>query len=135
MKKIFLKKVLPIIMASFVIMPIFAMSVSAGAANADDLLWGNQKDEIKDNSGLGERDPREIIASVIRIVLGFLGIIAVVIIIMGGFKWMTSGGNDAKAKEARDMIVAGVIGLIIILAAFGIASFVTDRIFEVTGAG
>jgi len=133
MKKIFFKKVLPVIMASFVIMPM--VTVSVRAADSNSLLWGNQKSNIKTESGLGEKDPREIIASVIRVILGFLGIIAVIIIIMGGFKWMTSGGNDTKAKEARDMIVAGVIGLIIILAAFGIASFVTDKLFDVTGAG
>lgn len=120
-------------MASVMIMPMFA--TGAGAATADELLWGNKKNEVRTESGLGEKDPREIIASVIRVILGFLGIIAVVIIIIGGFKWMTSGGSDDKAKDARDMIVAGVIGLIIILAAFGVASFVINQVFNVTGAG
>ncbi len=133
MKNLFFKKALLVIMASFMIMPMLA--TGAGAATADELLWGDKKDEIQSASGLGEKDPREIIASVIKVILGFLGIIAVIIIIMGGFKWMTAGGSDDKTKEARDMIVAGVIGLLIILAAFGIASFVINRVFEVTGAG
>ena len=64
----------------------------------------------------------------INIILGFLGIVAVVIILLGGFKWMTAGGNEDKVGEARKLITAGIIGLIIILASFAIASFVLTQL-------
>jgi uncharacterized membrane protein len=60
------------------------------------------------------------------------GIIAVVIILAGGFKWMTAGGNEDKVGEARKMIISGVIGLAIIMSAFAIAQFVID-LWEQTG--
>ena len=78
--------------------------------------------------GLGTRDVRAMVSTIINVLLGFLGIIAVVIILLGGFKWMTAGGNDEKTGEARKLIGAGVVGLIIILAAYAIASFVIDQI-------
>ncbi|MDO8261364.1 MAG: hypothetical protein Q7T50_07810, partial [Candidatus Magasanikbacteria bacterium] len=85
-------------------------------------------------TGLGNTDPREMAGSVINIVLGFLGVIAVLIILLGGFKWMTAGGNEDGIGEAKQMIGAGVIGLVIILAAFGIAQFVINALYNATGA-
>jgi len=98
--------------------------------------FGNDslKDSINSNLGLGNRDPREIAASVINIFMGFLGIVAVVIILIGGFKWMTAGGNETQIDEAKKMITAGVIGLVIILAAWGITIFVLNALLNATGA-
>ena len=56
--------------------------------------------------------------------LGFLGLVAVVIILYGGFRWMTAGGNEDAVKKAKHTLTAGIIGLIIVLAAWGIARFV-----------
>ena len=94
--------------------------------------WGGFETEIGDEIGLGEEDPRVIVSRVINIALGFLGIIAVVIIILGGFKWMTAGGNEDKTAEAKKLITAGIIGLVIILAAWGIAKFVVNQLYTAT---
>lgn len=106
-----------------------AQPASAGT-NVNNLVWGDESYQAVNNIGLSTKDPREIIAQVIRIALGFLGIIAVIIILLGGFKWMTSGGNEEKAGDARKLMTAGLIGLIIVLAAFGIASFVLRSLGE-----
>ena len=78
-----------------------------------------------------ERDVKDTIAQIINIILGFLGIIAVIIILAGGFKWMTAGGNEEKVAESRKMIVQGLIGLIIIFAAWAIASFVIGQLRDI----
>ncbi len=83
--------------------------------------------------GLGEADPRSIVAAVIRVILGFLGTVAVVIILLGGFKWMTAAGNQDKVDEARKLITAGIIGLLIILASYAIANFVITQLMSATG--
>lgn len=102
-------------------------------AQSNNLLWGNYSSgNVQNDLGLGNRDPRAIVASVIRIILGFLGIVAVVIILLGGFKWMTAGGNEEKVGEAKKLIVQGIIGLVIILAAFGIATFVISSLLNAT---
>lgn len=74
------------------------------------------------------RDIKDTIAQIINIILGFLGVIAVIIILAGGFKWMVAGGNEDKVAEARTMIIQGVIGLVIIFAAWAIASFVITQL-------
>jgi len=69
---------------------------------------------------------------VINIILGFLGIIAVVLILFGGFMWMTAAGSEEKIGTAKKIMSAGVIGLVIVLAAFGIARFVISSMITAT---
>ena len=85
--------------------------------------------------GLGQTsDVKGSIANIINIVLGFLGIVAVIIILAGGFKWMTAGGNEDNVASARQMIIQGVIGLVVIFAAWAIASFVVSNLQSATTA-
>ncbi|MCK4539816.1 hypothetical protein KAU09_01535 [Candidatus Parcubacteria bacterium] len=79
------------------------------------------------NTGLvtaTETDPRQMAVDIVKYLMTFLGIIAVVVILLGGFKWMTAAGNEDKVAEAKKLIIAGVIGLIIILCAYAIVNFV-----------
>ncbi len=119
-------------MALMVMTPVLSFSLPALAANGDtNIFWGGNntsEEEIGNTLGLGNKDPREIAANVIKVILGFLGIVAVIIILLGGFKWMTAGGNEDKVGEAKKLIVAGIIGLIIIVASFAIATFVLNSL-------
>ncbi|MEI7512570.1 MAG: pilin [Candidatus Uhrbacteria bacterium] len=81
---------------------------------------------------LGGGDVRTTAARIINVALGFLGIIAVVIVLIGGFKYMVSGGNEEKTSEAKNMIVAGIIGLAIILSAWAITTFVVSSLLTAT---
>ena len=83
---------------------------------------------------LGSQDLVTTITQIINLALSLLGIIAVIIILIGGFKWMTAGGNEDKVGEARKMIFAGIIGLAIILSAWAIAKFVITQLADVTDA-
>ncbi len=121
------------VLLTFLIIFVFSLSLAAPVLAADvdpDAFWGDERDTI----ALGEEDPRTIAANVINVILGFLGIIAVIIILLGGFKWMTAGGNQDKVDEAKKLIMAGIVGLIIILAAFGIATFVLKALSTATTA-
>ncbi|PIS04561.1 MAG: hypothetical protein COT81_05685 [Candidatus Buchananbacteria bacterium CG10_big_fil_rev_8_21_14_0_10_42_9] len=80
--------------------------------------------------GLGTRDIRETILAIISALFGFLGVLAILIVLYAGFKWMTAGGNEDKVAEAKKLLAAGVIGLIIVLTAFSIATFVVDSIIN-----
>lgn len=110
-----------------------APDVSAQALEADDLFGGSTTgDDFASIAGLGEADLVDTIAQIIRIALGFLGVIAVVIILLGGFKWMTSGGNNDKVGDAKKLIFAGITGLVIVISAYAIASFVIASIITAT---
>jgi hypothetical protein len=140
-----IKKTLKNFLAAVVIMVfsfgIFSIANAAvtnptnGSATVDtNTYWGGNdvSNNIESTIQLGKKDPREIAANVINIILGFLGIIAVVLILAGGFKWMIAAGNQDKVDEAKKLMTAGVIGLIIILAAFGIARFVINALVTAT---
>ena len=76
--------------------------------------------------GLSDTDPRIIIARVIRVILGFLGIIALVLILYAGWMYMMSGGAPDKIEKAKKILSSAAIGLVIILSAFAIASFILN---------
>ncbi|MFA6255188.1 MAG: hypothetical protein WC675_04150 [Patescibacteria group bacterium] len=85
-------------------------------------------------TGLGTKDIREGIMAIVNVLLGFLGIIAIIIILYGGFVWLTSGGNEEKVGQAKKIISAGVIGLVIIFISYAIATFVINQLITATGA-
>ena len=87
---------------------------------------------IEYNPGLGNRDIRETVASIIKVALGLLGIVAVVIVLIGGFTWMTAGGNDDRVGQAKKWIFSGVIGLIIILSAYALSTWVIKVLVDAT---
>lgn len=128
-------------MISLIVFPVFAFSLTARAATSANTVspWGDTKSgatesEIEKTLGLGTTDPRIMAASIINVAMGFLGIVAVMIILIGGFKWMTAGGAEDKVEEAGKLIKAGIIGLIIILASWAIAKFVVNTLLNATGA-
>ncbi len=87
---------------------------------------------IEEPLGLPSTDIRVIIARIIRIALGLVGIILLVMIIYAGFLWMTAGGNEEQIGRAKKILVNGVIGLLIILSAYSIVYFVM-RVLGVEG--
>ncbi len=74
------------------------------------------------------------VASIINILLGFLGVFAIVAIVIGGFRVMTSGGNEEQTSGGRKVMTAGVIGLIIIFVAYALAYFIVNQLATSTGA-
>ena len=108
--------------------PALIPAAHAQPLDAEDIIGS----DFGDATGLGQADLKETIGSLIRVALGFLGVVAVVIILLGGFKWMVAGGNDEKVAEAKRLIIAGIIGLAIILSAFAITQFVISSIVTAT---
>ncbi len=73
-----------------------------------------------------------IAGSIINVALGFLGIILLGYMLYAGFLWMTSGGDTERSGQALTMIRNAVIGLVIIVAAFAISSFVLGSLVNVS---
>ena len=69
-------------------------------------------------------ETENIVATVIELVLGFLGIIFVILMIFSGYQWMTAAGNEEQVKKATARIKNAVIGLIIVVFAYAITAFV-----------
>ncbi|MDX9893770.1 MAG: hypothetical protein RB292_05205 [Patescibacteria group bacterium] len=110
---------LTVLLFALSVMPAFALNVG--------LEYGTL-------TGLGTKDLREGIMAIVNVLLGFLGIIAIIIILYGGFVWLTSAGNEEKVGQAKKIITAGIIGLVIIFVSYAIASFVIGELITATGA-
>ncbi len=81
-------------------------------------------EEITTATGLGATEPATVVATLIQAVLLLLGVIALVLIIYGGFMWMTARGNEEQVTSARTLLTSAVIGLIIIIGSYGIGSYI-----------
>ncbi|MCF7860459.1 pilin [Patescibacteria group bacterium] len=127
MNKKILKHLVVFAMLSLLALPMVTM-----AQNID--VGMNEITDGFNGEGLSDTDPRIIVARIINVAMLFLGIIAVVIILLAGFKWMTAAGNEDKVGEAKKLMGAGVIGLVIVLSAWGIATFLLTRLINATGA-
>lgn len=68
-------------------------------------------------------DPRIIIARLINIAMGFVGMIVLIMILLSGLQFMTAGGDEDKIEGAKRTFYSAVIGLLIILSAYSIVSF------------
>ena len=78
---------------------------------------------VGDEGGLEDK-----IIGILNAVIAVLGIVAVIVIIMGGIGYMTSSGDAGKVKKAKDTILYGVIGLVIVALSFAIVNFVIGNI-------
>ena len=88
----------------------------------------DQTDAFIDSSGLNsnvsENSLANVIAYLIKIFLGFLGIIFIVLVVWAGYNWMTAGGNEEKVSKAKTTLTRAIIGLIITVSAYAITYFV-----------
>jgi len=97
--------------------------------------FGGKKTEIENNIGLSAEDPRIMVAKIINVAFGFLGIIAVGLIIYAGWLWMSSGGSPEKIDEAKNILKNAAIGLLIILSAWAIATFIFNKLLGGSSGG
>lgn len=73
-------------------------------------------------------DPESIVQKVVNIILFVLGVLAVIMIIVGGFRYVTSGGDSNKLTSAKNTILYAVIGLIVALFAYAIVNWVVKQV-------
>lgn len=86
-------------------------------------------------TNLGSADLLTTIGTIIKIILGLLGVLFLVLTIYSGFLWMTAGGNEKQLDRAKKMLINAVVGIVIILFSFGITSFIINALQDATGSG
>ena len=71
-----------------------------------------------------------IISGLIGLVLGFVGTVAFIVFLMGGYLWLTARGNTDQVEKAQGYLRNGTIGIIVIILAYAFTYFVTDVVFR-----
>lgn len=89
------------------------------------------KQEVKNIiNGLPNQDTGTTQDNIINTVLFYLGVIAVIMIIVSGAKMALSGGNPGAVTKAKQMLIYSLIGLAIVLLAYAIVNFVIGKVFQ-----
>ncbi|MDO8559633.1 MAG: hypothetical protein Q7S23_01160 [bacterium] len=114
---------LTLMVAVFVVAP---ASAQLGASVNEGLSFGTIV-------GWGTQDLRVTIMRIIQVLFGFLGVVAVLIILYAGWRWMTSGGDPQKIDEAKRTLINAALGLLVIFMAFAIVSFIIRALSDATG--
>lgn len=68
------------------------------------------------------------VGTIVGIALSFVGVLFLILIIYAGIMWMTAAGNDQQVAKAKEIIIAAVIGLVIVLSAYGITMFIGTQL-------
>jgi apolipoprotein N-acyltransferase len=69
-----------------------------------------------------------VIGAVIKTVLGVVGIVFLVLMVYAGFIWMIARGDEGKVEKAKNTIINCIIGVVIVVGAYAITSFIIDRL-------
>ncbi|MFA6198214.1 MAG: hypothetical protein WC734_03635 [Patescibacteria group bacterium] len=88
--------------------------------------------DVATDAGLPSKGLKPTVLAVIKWILGFLGVIGVILVVYAGFLWMTAAGNDEQISKAKGIITAAIIGLIIVILAFAIVQFVLGGVNTAT---
>ncbi len=131
-KKIAVGLLIIIIMVMAAAFLFLSPSPALAQGSANNMLWGGYESNVQETTGLGTTDIRIVIAKIIRYLLGFLGIIALLLIMYAGWLWMSSGGNEEKIARAKKTLINAAIGLIIIVTSFGIVTFILNKLLGAT---
>ena len=113
-----------------VITGLFGFSVSTHAADLRETIFkrtegvgrGSFNTDINPESSL-----LYFIGQATNIIIGALGVIAVIYMIYAGFLWLTAGGNDDQIKKAKTTIRRVIIGMIILTLSYAIVGFVLGQ--------
>lgn len=80
-----------------------------------------------DTSGVGADGLYTLAAKIVNIFSVLVGIIAVIMIIYGGFKYITSGGDSGNISGAKNTLIYAIIGLVVVALAQFIVRFVLGQ--------
>ena len=84
----------------------------------------NNPDQCNDS------DLNDVIKTIINSIIFVVGMVAVIMIILGGVSYATSQGDTTKVKKGKDTILYGIIGLVIAVLAFAIVNFILGAVLS-----
>lgn len=123
------------VVSAFVAVPVALPAVAHAAADINDCLsqgsglsiTAGQNCTPTDTAG-GTTKINNLITDIINIFSAVVGVICVIMIIFGGFQYITSGGDTGKVGTAKTTIIYAIVGLIVVAFAQFIVQFVLNKV-------
>ena len=119
MKRIVIVSILALSLVGIALLP-----ETASAAILDQACTGVNNDVC---SKKGDTDANPLIVSVVNLLLYIVGIVAVIMIIVGGMKYLTSSGDSGKVTSAKNTVVYAVVGLLVAIFSWVIVNFIVKQ--------
>lgn len=125
------------ILQRLIALPVIALIVAAGASFAVLPSASVHAQDAKDaaceaiggcNTTTAENQLNRTVRNVTNIFSVVVGIVAVIMIIVGGFKYVTSAGDSSKITSAKNTILYAIIGLVVVALAQVIVRFVLGSV-------
>ena len=104
-------------------------NVGALASGTNSALGGNGACNTVDQNGVS--DLQTLAKKIVNFLSVIVGIVAVIMIIVGGFKYITSGGESSNVSGAKNTLIYAIVGLIIVALAQFIVRFVLSNVANV----
>lgn len=116
------KKIFAVIILSLFLLPsaILAGTGPLSPSMSEQMInqWGDSG--LNANDTFTATNMEVIIANVIKTFLSLLGVIFIVLMLIGGYNWMTAQGDESKVEKAKATIQRAIIGLIIVVSTYSI---------------
>ncbi len=119
------------IQQALVVMSITAMGLMAfnfAPVNAQGLINPEDNPQKISVATGGQTNARQLVLTILNFFLGFLGLLAVIMIIYGGFLYVSAAGDQGKIDNGKKIIMYSIVGIIIILLSFAIVNTVLSGI-------
>lgn len=84
--------------------------------------------EAAKDTGLSNTELSVRVSTFIGAIVGFVGVIFLVLMIYGGLTWMTAGGNEEKVGKAKKIIVNSTIGIVIVMLSYAITYYIITTV-------
>jgi hypothetical protein len=122
-----MNKIKSVIVSAMVMFGVVALPVApvfADACSGSPVECAQQGTDSVSNGRGNPDDLQKNIKTIVNVLLFILGAIAVIMIIIGGIRYATSGGDASSTKAAKDTILYAVIGLVVAILAYAIVNFI-----------
>ncbi len=104
----------------------FMLMMSTAAVSAQGFISPTDNPQAVSSATGGQGSFRQLALTIVNFFLTFLGLIAVVMIIYGGFLYVSAAGKEDKIEAAKKIIMYSIIGIIIILLSFAIVNTILN---------
>lgn len=122
-----------LLMAIVTVAAFGGLSGDVMAANSFDQKACNEITDAAQKAALGCSESRQatsVVNNLFNVVISVTGIVAVLVIVFGGQRYIVSRGDPGKIAMAKNMIIYGVIGMIVAALAYAIVNFVLKGVFS-----
>lgn len=126
-----MNKITKIILSLVMLFTVAAAPVASvyAAKDIDDAKTEVQEEACKNVKNCNEANPLGGIFQLIANVMLFLvGAVAVIMLIIGGFRYVTSNGDAGAIKGAKDTIMYAIIGIVVAFLAYAAVNFVVTQL-------